>query len=55
MWFQSDVVLSRKNQECMAHNLKVVGSNPTPATIYVGLIPNSFSCVTAVHSRTLFA
>jgi hypothetical protein len=29
--------------------------NRAPATIYVGLIPNSFSCVTAVHSRTLFA
>ena len=28
----------KKEQKCQAHNLKVVGSNPTPATNYMNKI-----------------
>ena len=30
-------------QKCQAHNLKVVGSNPTPATNYINKINNLYA------------
>ena len=41
LWLTENTILyiqPKKEQKCQAHNLKVVGSNPTPATNYINKI-----------------
>tara|TARA_B100002052_G_scaffold233491_1_gene216590 strand:+ start:2815 stop:3060 length:246 start_codon:yes stop_codon:yes gene_type:complete len=35
---QKPIYTGKMGQKCQAHNLKVVGSNPTPATNYINKV-----------------